>query len=49
MNLEEYEKINQLLRREIIRNLYKPIILTEEEIEDKLRDSVWVVDRVKEN
>ena len=38
MNLEDREYIDYLLRREIVRNLYKPIILTEQQIDEKLED-----------
>lgn len=44
MNLEDREYIDYLLRRGIVRNLYKPIILTEQQIDEKLEDGNWHVE-----
>lgn len=41
MTEEEYEYLIQKLRGEIIKNLYKPIILTEQQIDEKLEDGKW--------
>ena len=44
MNLEHKEHLDHLLRREIVRNLYKPTILTEHQIDEKLEDGKWHVE-----
>ena len=44
MNLEDKERIDHLLRIEIISNLYKPIILTEQQIDEKLEDGKWHIE-----
>lgn len=44
MNLEDKEYIDYLLYREIVRNLYKPTILTEQQIDEKLKDGKWHVE-----
>ena len=44
MNLEDKERIDHLLCREIIRNLYRPTILTEQQIDEKLEDGKWYVE-----